>query len=266
MLNIWRSLFGSSSRQTQPAARRRRIDLGEALPPYTLYAVGDVHGCLNELLAVETRIREDIVASEAPGLIVYLGDYVDRGPQSAGVLNHLSGPNNDKRMRRLPLCGNHDAIFAAFARDPANHMEWIDHGGRQTMLSYGIDIDELLTRVRRRPDEVARVLQQAIPARHLSFIDVLPISLRVGPFLFVHAGIRPGVALPDQTDEDMLWIREPFLSVGPQLPFTVVHGHSPVPEPDFGRSRIGIDTGAYGSGKLSVLKIANGVPSLLNPS
>ncbi|MGX5667727.1 metallophosphoesterase family protein [Rhizobium daejeonense] len=246
-------------------ARRRRIDLGDALPPYTLYAVGDVHGCLDELLAVETRIRDDIVSNETPGLIVYLGDYVDRGPQSAGVLNLLSGPNNDKRMRRLPLCGNHDAIFAAFVRDPANHMEWIDHGGRQTMLSYGIDIDELFTRVRRRPEEVARVLQQAVPSRHLSLIDVLPISLRVGPFLFVHAGIRPGVTLQDQTDEDMLWIREPFLSTGPQLPFTVVHGHSPFSEPDFGRSRIGLDTGAYVSGKLSVLKIANGVPSLLDP-
>lgn len=266
MLNIWKSLFGGSSRDVQPATRRRRIDLGEALPPYTIYAVGDVHGCLNELLAVESMIREDIMASEAPGLIVYLGDYVDRGPQSAGVLNHLSSPNNDKRMRRLPLCGNHDVIFAAFARDPANHMEWIDHGGRQTMLSYGIDIDETLTRVRRRPEEVARVLQQAIPARHLSFIDVLPISLRAGPFLFVHAGIRPGVPMLEQTDEDMLWIREPFLSTGSQLPLTVVHGHSPVSKPDFGPSRIGIDTGAYVSGKLSVLKIANGVPSMLDPS
>ncbi len=266
MLSIWRSLFGTPPKEEAPAIRRRRIDLGEALPPYTLYAIGDVHGCLDELLSAEERIREDILASETPGLVIYLGDYVDRGRQSAGVLNHLSGLNQDKRMRRLPLCGNHDSIFAAFARDPMNHLDWLDFGGRQTMLSYGIDIDELLTRGRGRPEEVARVLSQAIPARHLSLIEILPISLRVGPYLFVHAGVRPGVPLQEQTDEDMLWIREPFLATGPQLPLTVIHGHSPVSEPDFGPSRIGIDTGAYLSGKLSVLKIADGVPSLLHPS
>jgi serine/threonine protein phosphatase 1 len=108
-----------------------------------------------------------------------------------------------------------------------------------------------------------RIVKQAVPASHIDFLASLPTMLEIGPLVFVHAGIRPGIPLAEQTDQDLLWIREPFLSAGPKLPVLIVHGHTVQPEPDFGNRRVGIDTGAFATGRLTVLRIANGKAHVL---
>lgn len=236
----------------QPSPRRR-IDLGDAAPSYPIYAIGDVHGCLRELGEAEIRIARDIRRSGRPGLVVLLGDYIDRGPSSAQVVEHLMKPS-ELGLRRLALCGNHDDIFTKFVATPELYMEWLELGGRQTLTSYGVDVHHLdLSRKGR--DGLRGILAQAIPERHINFLSNLPICLKVGGMLFVHAGLRPKIPLDQQTDEDLMWIREPFLSAGWGGPGLVVHGHTPQPTPYLGLGRIGIDTGAFYSGNLTVLKI-----------
>ncbi len=246
------SLFSSSEKV--PRVRRRRIDLGSSHPPYSIYAIGDVHGRLDLLLEAEHRIRADIRKCGRPGLVVLLGDYIDRGNNSAGVLSHL-GDSVETGLRRIALCGNHEELFRRFLHDPLGHLQWLELGGHETLYSYGIDGDALLARYADNAAGIRRVLRETIPTEHRTLLENLPIALRIGGYIFVHAGIRPGVALETQDDEDLLWIREPFIAEGSGLSATVVHGHTPMPEPTFGPGRIGIDTRAYASGLLTVLKI-----------
>ncbi len=249
---MFRSLFTSPEKRSGP--RRRRIDLGSGHPPYSIYAIGDVHGRLDLLLVAEHRIRSDIQACGRPGLVVLLGDYVDRGDSSAGVLSHL-GDSVETGLRRIALCGNHEELFRRFLDDPLEHRQWLDMGGHETLHSYGLDGTALLERYREDSAGFRRVLREAIPDEHRTLLETLPIALRIGGYIFVHAGIRPGVPLEEQTDEDLLWIREPFLTEGSGLPATVVHGHTPSPEPTASPGRIGIDTRAYDTGRLTVLKV-----------
>lgn len=245
-----------SRRQDAPAHAppRRRIDLGDAPATYPIYAIGDVHGCLKELQAAEGRIADDIDRSGRPGLVVLLGDYVDRGPSSYQVVEHLLRPS-ELGLRRLALCGNHDDIFSKFIAEPHLHMDWLDLGGEQTLMSYGIDVAHLNLRHKARTGDLKQFLADAIPASHANFLAHLPILLKVGDLVFVHAGLRPRVQLVEQTDEDLMWIREPFISRGPGFPIVVIHGHTPHTEPSLGPGRIGIDTGAFFTGNLTVLKI-----------
>lgn len=256
-----RGLAGLFSRQRAERDRpspRRRIDLGDKPPNYPIYAIGDVHGCLEHLLRAEDRIATDIEVSERAGPVILLGDYVDRGPASAQVLDHLEKPS-ELGLKRVALCGNHDHIFRQFIDDPDAHLDWLALGGEQTLQSYGIDIHQIGLRQRGRNAKLKAALADAVPAFHKQFLDALPVSLKVGSYLFVHAGIRPGVPLEQQSDEDMIWIREPFLSEGPRLPpLMVIHGHTPHPTPSLGPARIGIDTGAFYTDKLTVLKIDGG--------
>ncbi len=244
---------GRPTGQPSPPSRRR-IDLGDEPATYPIYAIGDVHGCLSELQQAEARIAEDIAKTGRPGLIVLLGDYVDRGPSSYQVIEHLQKPS-ELGLRRLALCGNHDDIFSKFIDEPELYTDWLSLGGEQTLMSYGIDIHHLTTRRKGRLTDLKDVLAGAIPASHRQFLASLPICLKVGNIVFVHAGLRPRVALDKQNDEDLMWIREPFLSQGPGQALLVVHGHTPQPTPDISMGRIGIDTGAYYTGNLTVLKI-----------
>lgn len=237
-----------------PQPLRRRIDLGEVPPSFAFYAIGDVHGCLDLLLEAEEKIERDVTRHGIPGLVLLLGDYIDRGPQSAGVLAHLLTPP-PKGCRRLALCGNHEAAFLSFFRDPLANLQWLDFGGRETLKSYGLDCDYFLTRWGRDTRELVRAMNTAVPESHIRLIEGLPISLRSKGIVFVHAGLRPGISLSLQADDDLLWIREPFLSEGPKLPLLVVHGHTPSDSPQIGPNRIGIDTAAFATGKLTVLRI-----------
>jgi serine/threonine protein phosphatase 1 len=242
--------------------KRRRIDLGSATPSYPIYVIGDVHGCLKELKNAEAQIAVDISSSQRPGPVVLLGDYVDRGPSSSQVLEHLIRPS-ELGLKRLPLCGNHDDIFLKFLNEPELYAEWLGLGGEQTLISYGIDLHHLNLRQKNRSAKLGELLAEAVPDNHRQFLADLPICLKISNLFFVHAGIKPGIPLDEQDDEDMLWIRAPFLSEGPKLPILVVHGHTPHTSTDLGPGRIGIDTGAYYTGKLTVLKIDGGKATVL---
>lgn len=247
------------TKATQP---RRRFALGQPGPSYPLYAVGDVHGCMDQLLDAERRIRQDARQYKKAGLTILLGDYVDRGPRSAAVLEHLARPS-DATLRRVPLCGNHDDVFLQFLRDPSQIDRWLEFGGRQTLLSYGMDAEHLVSRSGGDPALMRSILKDIVPAHHVEFLESLPVMLEVGDYVFVHAGIRPELPLEEQRDEDLMWIRQSFLSKGPMLPKIIIHGHTPVEKPEFAAGRIGIDTGAYYSGHLAVLKIVDGKASIL---
>ncbi|WP_246723725.1 metallophosphoesterase family protein [Rhizobium sp. ARZ01] len=221
----------------------------------TIYAIGDVHGCFREMLEAEARIRDDLGQTAGEALIVYLGDYVDRGPDSALVLDHLTRSHDDG-LTRITLCGNHDDTFLQFIRDPVERIYWLgsNFGGEATLASYGIDLGDILLSDFESAKSSAK-LRRFIPARHIMFLAGLPIFLAARDYLFVHAGVRPGIPLEAQDDEDLLWIRDPFLTIESKLPVVVVHGHTPCSEPEFAAGRIGIDTGCFFTGRLTVLKV-----------
>ncbi|MDR6755513.1 serine/threonine protein phosphatase 1 [Mycoplana sp. BE70] len=224
-------------------------------PLPSIYAIGDVHGCYREVLEAEARIRVDLRSAGNEALVVYLGDYVDRGPAAASVLDHLTREHHDG-LTRVTLCGNHDDIFLQFIRDPVAWGYWLgpNFGGEATLASYGISLDDVRWR-ELDTEALSAWLRRIIPARHIMFLAGLPVLLTVGNYVFVHAGLRPGIPLEAQEDEDLLWIREPFLIAGSEPPQIVVHGHTPCSNPEFARGRIGIDTGCFATGRLTVLKI-----------
>lgn len=236
-----------------PPLRRQRLTLPADLP--LVYAIGDVHGCHDALLALEARIRMDAANHrDARPLIIYLGDYVDRGPASSAVLEHLATERHGDGIERIALCGNHDDLFCRFLRTPAADSGWLDLGAGATMRSYGLEPSHYLGRRNGIRDLHADLLA-AMPDAHVRLLETLAIGLTSSDRFFVHAGIRPGVALEAQKDDDLLWIREPFLSRGPRLPLTVIHGHTPSREPTFGPQRIGIDTGCFTTGRLTALRV-----------
>lgn len=160
------------------------------------------------------------------------------------------------------ICGNHDFEFLRFLRDTRNNMGWLDFGGIETLRSYGIDAEHTL-KGGGGPAALVRMVEEAVPQQHIRFLEAIPTMLTVGKLVFVHAGIRPGVPLENQVDDDLMWIREPFLTDGPQIASLVVHGHTPTKEPSFGSSRVGIDTGAFATARLTVLRICQGKASIL---
>jgi serine/threonine protein phosphatase 1 len=208
-----------------------------------VYAIGDVHGCLDRLVALHEMIAEDIAARPAERTtLVHLGDYVDRGADSAQVIDWLINQPPVPADVFINLMGNHEHMMlaAVVGVDKEAPTQWLMNGGADSLLSWGISRSV-------PPIEWAG----HIPLRHLMFLRDLTISHRIGPYMFVHAGIRPGVALEAQTRQDMLWIREPFLSSQVDHGVVVVHGHTPRREPNVQFNRIAIDTGAVLGGALT---------------
>ncbi|WP_235882891.1 metallophosphoesterase family protein [Rhizobium rhizophilum] len=226
-----------------------------------IYAVGDVHGCLEPLLGLEERISEDAASIEGRKLIVMLGDYVDRGPKSAAVLYHLTAAP-PAGFDRVCLRGNHDDAFLAFIDgDPAG--DWVlDHGAVETFRSYGVELDEHALRGASHP--LRETVRAAVPQSHVDFLRSLPVLLTVGSDVFAHAGIRPGRPLPEQTDDDLMWIRRSFLDLGPGLPLRVFHGHTAMKEPYVGPDRVSLDTHCYRTGKLTAARVRNGKVTILS--
>jgi len=240
---------------------RRRLDIPADRP--LIYAIGDVHGCYDAVLALEEKIRLDIAAhaGQSP-LILYLGDYVDRGPASRAVIEHLATEHHADGIERIALCGNHDDTFLKFIFDPEHNERWLDYGGDTTLRSYGLELADYRDRAGGL-QALGEALRTHVPPHHIAFLQNLPITLTSGNRLFVHAGIQPGVPLAEQQDRDLFWIREPFLSEGPGLPITVIHGHTAGLDPVFGPNRICIDTTCYATGRLTALKMTPGRASLL---
>jgi serine/threonine protein phosphatase 1 len=219
-----------------------------------IFAIGDIHGCLDLLLAAEQRIFDRMVGSTTPALVVCLGDYVDRGPDSRGVIEHLR-IQMQRPFYRISVCGNHDDLFFNFIRGERFDRGWLDRlGGISTLASYGIDARHLLS-LDPHGQRLKEAVATHVPDAHLAFLESLPVAVSIGNYLFVHAGIAPGRPLDDQTDAELMWMREPFLTEGPRLGLTVIHGHTPSASVQYGPDRIGIDTGAYATGKLSVIHI-----------
>lgn len=209
-----------------------------------VYAVGDVHGCSRQLDQLHGAIGYDALRAREPRkVIVYLGDYVDRGPDSRGVLARLLAPG-PPGCERIFLKGNHEVMFqAAIAASACADVRrfWLANGGEATLASYGA------------VPELAAYWAAAVPAEHRALLRGLRTAWSAGGYLFVHAGIRPGIAPEAQQEEDLLWIREPFLSWNSEAtpPGVVVHGHTPTDAPVVLRHRIGVDTGAVFGGKLT---------------
>ena len=197
--------------------------------------------------------------------IINLGDYVDRGPNVSGVIDYLLKPL-PAGWRRIALFGNHEEAMLDYLRDPIEHGWWLVEGGAETIESYGIDVDAMLDRADGER-ALHRVFSDRLPAEHLAFLNALPIALSLPGWFFVHAGIRPGVPLDRQTDEDLVWIRSPFLETQRQDGVTVVHGHTPGREPVMTAWRIGLDTHCFFTGTLTGMRVTpDGRTTLLSVS
>ncbi|HSU06330.1 MAG TPA: metallophosphoesterase family protein [Acetobacteraceae bacterium] len=208
-----------------------------------VYAVGDVHGCLDRLIAIHSDIAADLAERPvAEPLLIHMGDYVDRGTDSAGVVALLAGADHPLSGRVVNLMGNHeDLLLSAVERHSAESAQlWLINGGANSLHSWGIPRTT-------PPAEWA----DRVPPEHLSFVRGLALSHAAGGYVFVHAGVRPGSPLGQQSRHDLLWIREPFLSSATDFGAVIVHGHTPRLRPELRRNRIGIDTGAVMGGALT---------------
>ncbi len=216
-----------------------------------VYAIGDIHGRADLLAELLRRIEADVAARPpARGVIVFLGDYVDRGPASRDVIDILiAGP--PAGLEAVWLKGNHEDFMLRFIDEGVYGESWLMNGGGATMASYGVERATDTFHAIWHLDEVRRDFRAALPARHLEFLRALGLSHTEGGYIFVHAGLRPGVALAQQTAEDMMWIRDDFLRANTDFGAIVVHGHSPLAAPVERPNRIGIDTMAYRSGRLT---------------
>ncbi len=226
-------------------------------PGARVYAIGDSHGCIDQLRALRQKILEDSAEAEAAGaraerrVVVYLGDYIDRGPDSRGLIDLLI-EEPLPGFESVHLMGNHDRFMIRFLEGRDDPAMWAMNGGDATWLSYGVDG----MAPRGTPDPAVWLraeLASRVPQEHVAFLSGLRLRHVEGDYLFVHAGIRPGVALEEQDPEDLLWIRGQFLESNADHGKVVVHGHSPSHEPELRANRIGIDTGACYGGPLTAL-------------
>jgi serine/threonine protein phosphatase 1 len=223
-----------------------------ATPPGTrLYAIGDIHGRLDLLRRLQALIVDDAARSRAQRrVLVYIGDYIDRGPDSAGVLDLLLD-------RPLPgfeivhLLGNHEDTFLRFPDDMAVGPSWLTYGGVQTLESYDVEVPPGSWRDERELRRLQGEVRKRVPRRHLEFMRGLPLTHIEGNYLFAHAGIRPGIPLERQEREDLLWIRDEFLHSSADHGKIVVHGHTISEAPVVLPNRIGIDTGAFHTDRLT---------------
>ncbi|MEK1932107.1 MAG: metallophosphoesterase family protein [Pararhizobium sp.] len=229
--------------------------------PDHIYAVGDVHGCDDLLGRLEDLIFEDSRKRAGTKWLIMLGDYVDRGPKSASVLDRLTTkPRAD--VRRFCLAGNHEEVMLDFLRNPSSDHRWLDFGGLETLYSYG------LHKLPANRQALKNLLQSRIPDEHVAFLESLPSMLSIPGFCFVHAGLRDGVALAEQQDADLLWLRPPANAKTVATNGTIaIHGHTPVAKVEVGPARINVDTGAYMTGILSAVRLSRrSVPEIIQCS
>lgn len=250
-MNLLARLFGKPSQHTA-AMRDPALRLSLPEMPAALYAVGDIHGCCALYQQLEKDILADGAQFSGSKLIVVLGDIVDRGPDSAGVIDHLLAPLPDG-WQRLVLRGNHEAMMLKFLAAPHKNKRWLEFGGRETLQSYGLTSDS--DHGFNLPE--ARLFQKfeaAIPSAHIDFLSDLALCLEVGPFVFSHAGIDPAKPMPEQSPNDLMW-GDPARIDSADTELMVVHGHTPVVKALISPRRVCVDTGAYASGILTAVRL-----------
>ncbi len=220
-----------------------------------VFAVGDIHGRLDLLERLTEQLDVEIVAAARDGkdtIVVFLGDYIDKGPDAAGVMAHLVDFRERAGCRTVFLRGNHEDVLIKLADGAEDSARWLEYGGDTTLESYGVSFRASTPNI--SVEKLRQAALAQIPAHHIAFLRDTELLVKIGDYIFVHAGLRPDRLIEEQTDSDMMWFRyyddEPPLWAG-----TVVHGHSVSPRPVKGRSRIGIDTGAYASDALTALRL-----------
>lgn len=234
----WASWFSYSKRAPAVVPEGERI-----------YAVGDIHGRLDLLQKLWVMIKTDAAKTSLRNIFIFVGDYVDRGPDSKGVIDFLLALQQDNGV--VCLRGNHDQAVLDFVADANFYRSWKLFGASETLLSYGVmapRFDDRAEFEKARTEFVANC-----PKAHFEFLQSLPYCYERGGYFFVHAGIRPGVSLTEQSPQDMLWIRDEFLFSRAEFEKVVVYGHTPVEKAGRHGSRISVDTGAYATGRLSAV-------------
>jgi serine/threonine protein phosphatase 1 len=217
-----------------------------------VYAIGDVHGRADLLSEMFGRINDDLRAHPRVSSIeVFLGDYVDRGPNSREVIDLLI--ERQKKHSTKFLKGNHEDCVLRLLSDPAVFSGWKMIGGLSTVLSYGVAPSG--HHDPKTHAQIASALDEAMPDSHHRFLRSLALSFTLGDYFFAHAGVRPGISLAAQSPSDLLWIRDDFLLHEDDFGKVVVHGHTPTREPEIRANRINIDTGAYATGRLTCLAL-----------
>jgi serine/threonine protein phosphatase 1 len=219
-----------------------------------IYAIGDIHGRLDLLDKLLSMIAEDIDQHPTVRPVyVFLGDYLDRGPASRQTIDRLIEHNAEHES--IFLKGNHEAAALGGLSDRSLFDQWLRMGGRETLASYGVATGVLANG--KNLAEAQLAFHQSLPQTHLRFFSSMMPSFVCGDYLFVHAGVRPGIDLKEQNNTDLLWIRDEFLSSTLDFGKIVVHGHTPTAEIEVFPNRINIDTGAYATGRLTCLIIDN---------
>lgn len=245
MRNLLRRMFGHGS-VSAPAR-------GEPFQhwPAAIYAIGDIHGCIGQLRALEDRIVQDGQGIAGEKWVVWLGDLVDRGPNSAAVL--------DRALTRLPpgftrhcIAGNHDAMMLEFLKNPDPKSDWLGFGGLETLYSYGMSSSVFKGAGAR---QLRDIVQSHVPSEHIHLLERMPSWISVPGTVLVHAGIRRGVPMDQQREADLLWIRDEFFEAPNTDRLLVVHGHTPVDAPVITPDRICLDTGCYASGVLTAARL-----------
>ncbi len=243
-------MFGNlfaRKRAKPPPSQAARVPDGSRV-----YAVGDIHGRFDLLENLHGKILRDVAGfAGARKVVVYLGDYVDRGMQSREVVDFLLD-HPLVGFEAVYLMGNHERAMLDFLQDARIAIDWMSYGGDATLYSYGVGLEGPRT----NPGVLARLqekFRENLPERHEQFLHSLVLSHVEGDYMFVHAGVKPGIALERQQEKDLLWIRDEFLDSEANWGKVVVHGHTITRGPEVKRNRIGIDTGAFASGKLTCL-------------
>lgn len=253
---LLRNVMGRSQKNTK-AARVELLVMDAFEGPF--YAVGDVHGCLALYKEIETKIVQDALSFGGPPTIILLGDIVDRGPQSAALVDHLLAPPPGA-TRRLCLMGNHEEMMLNYWADPAGNAMWLHKGGHETLASYGMSLD-VATLEQMSERKLRQTLAAHIPERHIRFLRDNLCGVQVGPYLLAHAGADADAPLTAQPRQALIWGDAGLTAPGN---LTLVHGHYVVDRPAVRNNSIGIDTGAYATGRLTALRLQHGqAPAVL---
>jgi len=219
-----------------------------------VYAIGDIHGRLDLLDVLLSNIEEDCRAFEEKPTVVLLGDYIDRGPASRQVIDRIVSLMSEDWCDVVALMGNHEDALIRFVRTGADGAKWCEHGGIATLASYNIFLPSAQLHAINW-DEVADNLWREMPATHKTFFERLDTVFVLEDYLFVHAGVMPDKDVWQQGNDTLLWIRQPFLSSPKPNDRVVVHGHTPVEEPENLRWRVNVDTGAYATNVLTAARL-----------